>query len=115
MTDEGAVRSKVQFAKHLRRTMTDVEVKLWVALRDRRFENFKFRRQVPIGKYIVDFVCQEKKLIVELDGSQHEGSVHDQVRDAWLRSVGYKTLRFWNIDINQALDGCLLAILDELQ
>ncbi len=114
LTDEGAVRSKTHFAKQLRRNMTDVEVKLWNALRDRRFENFKFCRQVPIGKYIVDFVCQDRKIIVELDGSQHEGSTYDQMRDAWLASVGYKVLRFWNIDINQALDGTLLAILDLL-
>ncbi len=112
--DEGAVRSKTQFAKNLRRTMTDVEVKLWNALRDRRFENFKFRRQVPIGKYIVDFVCQDRKLIVELDGCQHLDSRVDAVRDAWLRSVGYRVLRFWNIDVNQAIDGTLLAILDSL-
>ncbi len=112
--DEGVASSKTQFAKQLRRNMTDVEVKLWNALRDRRFENFKFRRQVPIGKYIVDFVCQDRKLIVELDGSQHEGSSYDLLRDAWLTSVGYKVLRFWNIDINQALDGTLLAIFDSL-
>jgi very-short-patch-repair endonuclease len=112
--DEGAVRSKTQFAKHLRRNLTDVERKLWYALRDRRFDSFKFRRQVPIGKYIVDFVCQDRKLIVELDGSQHEGSKYDGVRDAWLRSVGYRVLRFWNVDINQTFDGVLFAILDSL-
>ena len=95
--------------------MTDVEKKLWSALRSRRFENYKFRRQVPIGKYIADFVCQDRKLIVELDGSQHEGSIHDQQRDMWLKSIGYHVLRFWNIDINQALDGTLLAILDALK
>ena len=112
--DEGAVRSKAHFAKQLRRNMTGVEVKLWSALRDRRFENFKFRRQVPIGKNIVDFVCQSHKLIVELDGSQHEGSHYDELRDAWLKSIGYRVQRFWNIDINQALDGTLLAILASL-
>ena len=95
--------------------MTDVEVKLWNALRGRRFENYKFRRQVPIGKYITDFVCFEKRLIVELDGSQHQDSKHDEIRDAWLRSQNFPILRFWNIDINQALDGCLLAILDALK
>jgi very-short-patch-repair endonuclease len=112
--DEGAVRSKTQFAKHLRRNMTDVEKKLWSALRDRRFEHFKFRRQVPVGRYIVDFVCQERSVIVELDGSQHEGSTYDLVRDAWLRSIGYNVLRFWNIDVNQALDGVLITILEAL-
>ena len=113
--DEGYAGRMLRFAKKLRREMTDVEKKLWSALRDRRFENFKFRRQVPIGNYIVDFVCQERKVIVELDGSQHDGSVYDEQRDAWLESVGYKVLRFWNIDINQALDGTLLAILDGLR
>ncbi len=114
MTDEGAAGRKLKFAKQLRKDMTDAEKKLWYALRDRRFENFKFRRQVPIGKYIADFVCQDCKLIVEVDGSQHEGSEHDRERDAWLTSVGYRVLRFWNIDTFKALDGTLLAILDAL-
>jgi very-short-patch-repair endonuclease len=115
LTVEGSAGRTLRFAKKLRREMSDVEKKLWSALRDRRFENFKFRRQVPIGNYIVDFVCQERKVIVELDGSQHQGSTYDLKRDAWLESVGYKVLRFWNIDINQALDGTLLAILDALR
>ena len=112
---EKARKSNVKFAKHLRRNMTEVEVKLWNALRDRRFENYKFRRQVPIGKYIADFACFEKRLIVELDGSQHEESKRDETRDAWLKSQNFRILRFWNIDINQALDGCLIAILDALK
>ena len=111
----GEKEGKVAFARHLRRNMTDVEVKLWNALRGRRFEQFKFRRQVPVGKYIADFVCFEKKLIVELDGSQHQDSRHDEIRDAWLKSQNFRILRFWNIDINQALDGSLLAILDALK
>ncbi len=112
--DEGSLRTKQAFAKQLRRNLTPEEVKLWVALRGRRFENFKFRRQVPIGKYFADFICLERRLIVELDGSQHEGSAHDALRDAWLKSEGFRILRFWNININQALDGTLLAILDSL-
>ena len=114
LTDEGAAGSTLRFAKQLRKDMTDAEKKLWYALRDRRFENFKFRRQVPIGKYIAAFICQDCKLIVEVDGSQHEGSEHDKERDAWLTSVGYRVLRFWNIDTFKALDGTLLAILDAL-
>jgi very-short-patch-repair endonuclease len=114
LTDEGAAGRTLRFAKQLRKDMTDAEKKLWYALRDRRFENFKFRRQVPIGKYIADFICQDCKLIVEVDGSQHEGSEHDKERDAWLTSVGYRVLRFWNIDTFKALDGTLLAILDAL-
>jgi very-short-patch-repair endonuclease len=114
LTDEGSANPKLKFAKKLRKDMTEAEGKLWSALRSRRFENFKFRRQVPIGKYIVDFVCQNCKLIVEVDGLQHQGSEHDRVRDAWLISVGYRVLRFWNPDIYVALDGTLLAILDAL-
>ena len=112
---QGEKVTKKDFARHLRRNMTDVEVKLWNALRDRRFENYKFRRQGPIGKYIADFACFEKRLIVELDGSQHEESKRDETRDAWLKSQNFRILRFWNIDINQTLDGCLLAILDALK
>ena len=112
--DEGSRRSQQQFAKHLRRNLTPEEIKLWTALRGRRFENFKFRRQVPIGKYFADFVCQRRKLIVELDGGQHSESQYDQQRDKWLQSAGYKVLRFWNVDVNQALDGVLLTILESL-
>ena len=102
------------FVRHLRKNMTEAEGKLWSALRDRRFEGFKFRRQVPIGRYIVDFVNFEKRLIIEVDGGQHSESAYDAVRDAWLKSQGFRILRFWNVDIHQALDGSLLAILDAL-
>ncbi len=112
--DEGSLKSKQQFSKHLRRNLTPEEIKLWVALRGRRFENFKFRRQVPIGKYFADFVCQSRKLIVELDGGQHSGSEYDTARDVWLQSVGYRVLRFWNVDVKQTFDGVLLNILDSL-
>jgi very-short-patch-repair endonuclease len=103
------------FVRHLRREMTVPERKLWAALRDRRFEGYKFRRQVPVGKYIADFVCFERRLILEVDGGQHSGSERDQVRDAWLTSQGFRVLRFWNVDIHQALDGSLLAIFDALK
>ncbi|MDE2446085.1 MAG: endonuclease domain-containing protein [Alphaproteobacteria bacterium] len=113
--EEGSAGRTLWLAKKLRKNMTDVEKKLWQNLRAKRFESFKFRRQVPIGNYIVDFVCFEKKLIIELDGSQHEGSTHDAKRDAWLRAEGFTILRFWNNDINAALDGTLLAILEKLK
>jgi very-short-patch-repair endonuclease len=103
-----------QQSKRLRKDMTDVERILWSALRARRYEKFKFRRQVPIGKYIVDFVCFERSLIVELDGIQHQDSIHDEVRDAWLTTQGFRVLRYWNIDILQALDGTLRSIFDAL-
>ncbi len=118
-TDLGLPKSgegpKRSFAKQLRSNMTDVETKLWQQLRAKRFESYKFRRQVPIGAYIVDFICFEKRLIIELDGSQHEGSTYDQKRDAWLSSQDFRVLRFWNNAINSALDGTLLAIHDALQ
>ncbi len=113
--DEGSLQRKQQFAKHLCRNSTDVEKKLWAALRGRRFEHCKFRRQVPLGKYIVDFVCLERRLIIELDGSQHLDSFYDEQRSAWLKAQHFRILRFWNININQALDGTLLAILDALE
>jgi very-short-patch-repair endonuclease len=106
--------SKRSFAKQLRSNMTDVENKLWQQLRAKRFEDFKFRRQVPIGPYIVDFICYEKRLIIELDGSQHEGSIYDMKRDGRLHSQDFRVLRFWNNDVNAALDGTLMAIHDAL-
>jgi very-short-patch-repair endonuclease len=112
---EGALSRTLNFAKKLRREMTDAEKKLWQELRAKRFENYKFKRQQPIGKYIADFVCLEHRLIVEVDGSQHEGSVHDEARDAWLRSQGFRILRLWNIGVLKEMDGALLTILAALK
>lgn len=78
--------------------MTPSELVLWRELRGRRL-GFRFHRQEPIGPYIVDFVCRERKLIVEADGAHHQWSVTDQRRDAFLRREGYRVLRFWNEDI----------------
>jgi len=79
--------------------MTEPEKKLWRLLRDRRLQGVKFRRQSPVGLYIVDFLCIEHKLIVELDGSQHIESSRDSRRDAWLAANGYRVRRFWNDDV----------------
>ncbi len=108
-TDEGFAKRN---SRRLRKEMTDVERILWSNLRSRKFEHFKFRRQVPLGRYIVDFICFEHKLIVELDGSQHIDSAHDAIRDAWLKSQGFRVLRFWNGDILHGLDGAMRAILE---
>jgi very-short-patch-repair endonuclease len=105
----------LRFAKKLRTEMTDAETKLWQELRTHRFENYKFKRQQPIGKYIADFVCLKHRLIIEVDGSQHEGSTHDDVRDAWLRSQNFRILRFWNIGVLKDMDGALLTILAALK
>ena len=102
-------------ARQLRARQTEAERLLWLLLRDRRLNGAKFRRQVPIGNYIVDFVCQEAKLIVELDGGQHADQVaYDAARSEWLAGVGYRVLRFWNNDLTENEEGVLTAILNEL-
>ncbi|HEX9453304.1 MAG TPA: endonuclease domain-containing protein [Candidatus Binatia bacterium] len=87
-------------ARSLRHNPTEVEKLLWRQLRMWQLDGYKFRRQQPVGNYIVDFVCLEKKLIVEVDGGQHaEQSVYDAERDAWLREQGFAVLRFWDNDV----------------
>jgi adenine-specific DNA-methyltransferase len=87
--------NKRDFARQLRKNATDAERKLWRRLRDRRFSGYKFRRQHPIGPYVVDFVCLEQRLVIELDGGQHlERRGYDRNRDRWLANEGYRILRF---------------------
>ena len=87
-------------ARQLRQNSTDVEKLLWRRIRMWQLDGHKFRRQQPLGKYIVDFVCLEKRLIVELDGGQHAGRIDsDSDRDDWLRSQGFIILRFWNHEV----------------
>jgi very-short-patch-repair endonuclease len=113
-TGEGA-RSLVGVARKLRATMTDAERKLWFALRDRRFAAFKFRRQVPLGPYIVDFVCFESRLVVEVDGGQHADSAGDAARDHWLTQNEFRVLRFWNNAVLQNLEGVLTSLSEQLE
>ena len=94
--------------------MTDVERKLWSAVRDRRLGGFKFRRQATIGPFIVDFLCAEAKLIVEVDGGQHSEEA-DAARTAFLEARGYRVLRFWNSDAVESFDGVLETILNALR
>jgi len=98
-------------AAKLRHNQTDAERKMWMLLRDRRLEGFKFRRQTPIGRYIVDILCPQKGLIVELDGGQHNDSRTDAQRTAWLESRGYRVLRFWNNDVLTNPEGVLTTVL----
>ncbi|MFZ5842572.1 MAG: endonuclease domain-containing protein [Pseudomonadota bacterium] len=98
-------------AKALRQQMTEAEQKLWYHLRAHRLGEQKFRRQQPIGRYVVDFVHFGAKLIVEADGSQHLDSPRDEVRDLWLQSQGFRIMRFWNNDILLNTDAVLSAIL----
>lgn len=101
-------------ARRLRRQSTDVEAKLWFYLRNRQLSEAKFRRQFPVGPYIADFCCFERKLIIELNGSQHADNVKDEARTEYLVAHGFKVLRFWNREINQNLDGVLETIFAEL-
>lgn len=91
--------SRQGFAKQLRRNMTEAELLLWYHLRGHRLSGVKFKRQQPLGSYIVDFVSFDKKLVIEVDGGQHLGSASDQQRDAWLQGQGFRTLRFWNNEV----------------
>ena len=102
-------------ARALRKNPTEVERLLWRHLRLWQLDGHKFRRQQPLGNYIVDFVCLEKRLIVELDGGQHaEQTEYDAQRDAWLREQGFAVLRFWNNDVMQNILGVNEAILKAL-
>ena len=84
-------------ARDLRKQQTRVEARLWAALRDRRLGGWKWKRQVPLGPFIADFVCAEQMLIVEMDGGQHSDAVaYDARRTAYLEGLGYRVLRFWN-------------------
>lgn len=112
---EGAAGHTLRFAKQLRKNMTDAETRLWHELRAKRFESYKFKRQVPIGKYIADFACLAHKLIVEVDGSQHEKSKTDETRDLWFNSQGFRVLRLWNRELLLDTDGALLSILAALK
>ncbi|NSL55645.1 endonuclease domain-containing protein [Uliginosibacterium aquaticum] len=98
-------------AKALRTHMTDAEQRLWYYLRGHRFQGLKFRRQKPMGPYIVDFVCIERRLVIELDGGQHaDAQACDAARDAWLAAQGYRVLRFWNHEVTQELAAVLEKI-----
>ncbi len=92
-------RQQREHAKDMRSGMTEAEKTLWRILRAKRMETFKFRRQLPIGPYIVDFACPSRRLVVEADGGQHAENTYDARRDAWLASQGWHVLRFWNQEI----------------
>ena len=102
------------YAKQLHRNMTPAEVKLWARLRAHQLNDIHFRNQHAIGKYVVDFCAPRKKLIIELDGSQHlEQSEYDAERTVYLESHGYTVIRFWNNELMNDIEGVLLAILQK--
>jgi len=98
----------IEKSRQLRKNMTNQEKKLWNIIRNRQFFGLRFRRQFPIGNYIADFICREKKIIIEIDGGQHNESKninYDNKRTEFLYSKGYKVIRFWNNDIDKNLVG----------
>jgi very-short-patch-repair endonuclease len=102
-------------ARSLRRNSTDAETVLWQQLRNRRLHGFKFRRQVPIGRYIVDFLCEEPAIIIELDGGQHADQAdYDETRTDWLRAKGFQVIRFWNNDVIHSFDAVLERLIAEM-
>jgi very-short-patch-repair endonuclease len=106
----GADKIRTGLARRLRRDSTSAELRLWNQLRSRSIDGQKFVRQQPIGRYVVDFICRERRLIIEVDGGQHAESARDLVRDQWLREHNYRVLRFWNNDIMSNMDGVLKTI-----
>ncbi|MCX7305589.1 MAG: DUF559 domain-containing protein [Hyphomicrobiales bacterium] len=103
------------FARTMRADSTKAENVLWQALRNKQLEGLKFKRQVPLEGYIIDFVCFDAKLIVEVDGSQHAESESDAARDRHFHAAGFRVMRFWNDDVLTALDGVCMVIQREAQ
>src|SRR5262249_50715470 len=102
-------------ARALRRNMTEAERQLWRILRSRQIGNYRFRRQVPLGRYIADFVCHKARLIIEVDGGQHALAAGDGAEcTAFLENEGYRVLRFWNNEVLANLDGVYDAVVGEL-
>jgi very-short-patch-repair endonuclease len=105
----------IEIARRLRKSMTDAERVLWRWLRSRRIDGWTFRRQEPIDAYIVDFVCFKARLVIEVDGGQHSESQADGKRDAYLRSGGFRVLRFWSNEVLSNPEGVQRAIVDALE
>jgi very-short-patch-repair endonuclease len=102
-------------AKRMRHEPTAAEHRLWQILRAKRLAGYKFKRQLPIDRYIADFVCIERRLVIEADGGQHNESDYDEERNAHLKAAGFRILRFWNSDIFNNEEGVLISISNALQ
>jgi very-short-patch-repair endonuclease len=110
----GPEPERTDLSRKLRRDQTSAEQRLWRAISNRQLGGLKFVRQMPVGPYIADFACRQKRLIVEIDGATHSSDdelAHDARRDAYLRSAGYEILRFGNTEVYEALDLVCEAIL----
>ena len=109
--------NKYLIARKLRKEATIQERRLWNLLKNRQLCGFRFKRQSPIGEYIVDFVCPEKKLVIEIDGGQHnnpETIEYDEKRTTFLHSKGYTVIRFWNNEVYENIDGVIGKIKEYL-
>ena len=110
----GSDEKTIRIARRLRANQTNAEAVLWNRIRNRQIDGHKLARQIPIGRYICDFVCREKRVVIEVDGGQHNDSAEDVVRDRYLIAEGYRVLRFWNNDVLGNLEGVLTTIQTEL-
>jgi len=111
------MKKNTDLARELRKKQTPQETKMWNLLRNHQFYGYEFRRQYPIGDYIVDFICRKKKIIIELDGGQHnetQNIEYDNKRTEFLKSKGYNVIRFWNNDVDNHIEGVYDAIKKEL-
>jgi len=111
----GPDRRTTGIARRLRVNQTDAETVFWNRIRNRQIDGHKFVRQEPTAGYVCDFVCRERRLIVEVDGGQHSESAADVLRDKRLQEEGYRVLRFWNNDVLGNLEGVLTTIQAELR
>ena len=110
------VKRQIASARKLRRSSTDAELRLWQKLRNRQLNGWKFRRQVPVDRFIADFVCEGARLVVELDGSQHmQHSEDDENRTRVLETCGYEVVRYWNSDVLLNTESVLEDILAALE
>jgi very-short-patch-repair endonuclease len=114
-TLRGKDQKRAERARSLRRALTPAEFALWTRLRGRQLGGCKFVRQEPVDRYYVDFVCRERRLIIELDGGQHSERSADKQRDGELCALGYRVFRIWNNDVIENLDGVLQTLLSELE
>ena len=102
--------------RQLRQNMTPAEQRLWKHLRGKRLGGYRFRRQQPLGQYILDFVCVDAKLVIEIDGGQHaEPTAYDETRTRYLQNLGFTVIPFWNNEVLQQTDAVLTAILHKLE
>lgn len=102
-------------ARKLRKRMTEAERALWAILRRKQLEGHRFRKQVPIGQYIVDFACLDARLVIEVDGGQHSESATDSERDTWLKSQRFRVMRFRNNEVLENPEGAMLTVVRALE